>query len=177
MAFLTSWSFYIDWHVDGHVEKSLDPTLPWGFSGFDPQSWGFQGFCPGVAEFLPCFRPPAVNFRVVGPDINVALDIGWYHLPKLIHHKLLFDLESSLNFRFWVNELRSPHGALHHILISKDDTMTPKSIESSLQDLSIELLRSKIGQPLHLSQNVVGSWLGFWLFVFGTLVPEKNSAF
>ena len=38
--------------------------------------------------------------------------------------------------------------------------MSPKSIESSLQDLYIELLRSKIGQPLHLPQNVVGSWLG-----------------
>ena len=42
--------------------------------------------------------------------------------------------------------------------VSKVDTMTPKSIESSLQDLSIELLRSKIGQPLHLRQNIVGSW-------------------
>ena len=59
-----------------------------------------------------------------------------------------------------MNELRSPHGTLHHLPVSKVDTMTPKSIESSLQDLSIELLRSKIGQPLHLSQNVVGSWLG-----------------
>ena len=45
--------------------------------------------------------------------------------------------------------------------------MTPKSIESSLQDLSIELLRSKIGQPLHLSQNVVGSWLGTLVRIWG----------
>ena len=62
------------------------PTL--GVFGFRPgvSSWGFVlGFCPGVAEFLPCFRPPAVNFRVAGPDISVALDIGLYHLPKQIH--------------------------------------------------------------------------------------------
>ena len=78
-----------------------------------------------------------------------------------------------------MNELRSPHGTLHHLLILKDDTMTPKSIESSLQDLSIELLRSKIGQPLHLSQNVIGSWTGTPVRFLGGYVgtaPDPRAA-
>ena len=56
--------------------KESRPYPPWWFFVSIPNLGGSRDFALGVAEFLPCFRPPAVNFRVVGPDINDALDIG-----------------------------------------------------------------------------------------------------